>query len=193
MNLNLFASFLGKHGSLLVIVILVLVIVGIKVNGSIRKLAYKYIPEAEDGTIVRHFKKGALDAITRLQNSDLDERMVEVIAVLLQQIPILRIIPFSTATKYLNALAQKSFDNVTKALNTSINNIPRTSRISKSDLDDFLGESISSANDKAYELYEKNFEAVEKEVENLKANLGVKASDIPAIESILKTVVKDSK
>ena len=186
--LNPVISYLGKYGSVTVIAILVLVIIAIKFNGRVRKLAYTYIPEAENGTITRHFKKGVKDYITRLQDSDLDERMVDVIAVLLQQIPILRIIPFSTATKYLNSLVQKAFNNIKKSLDVSINDIPRNSRISKSDLDDFLKESIDSASDKTFTAYEDTFSKIEKEIAKLKSQDVGKDGELANLENLIKEV-----
>ena len=191
--LNPVISYLGKYGSATVIIVLILIIIAIKFNGRVRKLAYTYIPEAEDGTITRHFKKGVKDYITRLQDSDLDERMVDVIAVLLQQIPILRIIPFSTATKYLNNLVQKAFNNIKKSLDTSINDIPRNTRISKSDLDDFLKESIESANNKAFTAYEDTFSKIEKEISKLKSENVVKDGELTDLENLIKEVYTPDK
>lgn len=179
------SSYFGEYGSIAVIVILLLILISIKFNANIRKLAYTLIPEAEDGSIQRHFQEGVLKYIERLQNSDLDERMVEVIAVLLQQIPILRIIPFTTATKYLNSLVQKTFNNVKKSLNTSIYNIPRNTRIQPSDLDEFLGETIESTNDKVFAEYEKNFAKLEEEVNKLK---GMDSVDNGALNELEKVV-----
>ena len=185
---SLLSSFLGKYGSVIIIIILLAVIIGSKINANIRKLAYQYIPEAENGSIVRHFKEGAYNAISRLQASDLDERMVDVIAVLLQQIPILRFVPFNTATKYLNSLVQKSFDNIKKSLDTSINDIPRNSRISKTDLEQFLGETITSTNDKVFTSYEDTFGKIEAEVKKLKTQDNVQVSDLKILEDLIKKV-----
>lgn len=179
-------SYLGKYGSATVIIVLILIIIAIKFNGKVRKLAYTYIPEAEDGTITRRFKKGVLDYITRLQDSDLDERMVEVIAVLLQQIPVLRIIPFNAATKYLNALTQKAFNNVKKALDSSINSNPVNSRISESDIDELLGASINSASNSSYEVLKTKFTELEKEVSKLKDKDNITKDDIISLEDVVK-------
>ena len=189
MNLvNLLSSALGKYGSLIVIVILLLVIVAIKFNAKVRKLAYQYIPEAENGSIVRHFKEGAYNAVSKLQASDLDERMVDVIAILLQQIPVLRIIPFSTATKYLNSLVQKSFDNIKKSLDTTVHDVPRQSRISETDLEHFLGETINSSNEALFEESNKVFGKLEKEVKKLKTQETVEKSDLKVLEDLIKKV-----
>ena len=185
---NLLASALGKYGSLVIIVILLLVIIGTKFNAKIRKLAYQYIPEAENGSIVKHFKEGAFNAVSRLQDSDLDERMVDVIAILLQQIPLLRIIPFSTATKYLNSLVQKAFNNIKKSLDTSMYDIPRNGRISETDLEHFLGETITSSNDVFFEESKELFDKLEKEVKKLKTQENVEKSDLKVLEELIKKV-----
>lgn len=184
---------LGGYANLAVIIILILVIIVIKVNGKIRKLAYQYIPEAENGVIVNRLKKGALDYVTRLQDSDLDERMVDVIAVLLQQIPILRFIPFSASTKYLNSIVQKAFNNIKKALDTNMNNNPVKSRISKSDLDDFLKETIESASDKTFTAYEDTFSKIEKEIDKLKSQNVVKDGELAELENLIKQVYTPNK
>ena len=176
---------LGGYTNLAVIIILILVIIVIKVNGKIRKLAYQYIPEAENGVIVNRLKKGALDYVTRLQDSDLDERMVDVIAVLLQQIPILRFIPFSASTKYLNSIVQKA--------DTNINNNPVKSRISKSDLDDFLKETIESASDKTFTAYEDTFSKIEDEINKLKSQNVVKDGELAELENLIKQVYTPNK
>ena len=76
---------------------------------SARKAVYKYIADAESSKTPR---KAVYNIMDKIQRSDLDERMVEVIATILCNVPLLRIIPRPIIVNVLNNYVQKSFNNV---------------------------------------------------------------------------------
>ena len=107
---------LQVFGPWVLVVFSVLALIVSKFNGKVRKTAYKYIPEAETGSIDDILKDGAYKILDNIQKSDLDDRMAKVMAIVIAQIPFLRMLPLSMIEGYVNNLVQKAFDNVKASL-----------------------------------------------------------------------------
>ena len=158
--MDMFLKFLSGYGSVVVIVVLLLAVFAIKFNGKVRAVAYKYIPEAEDGSILATIKQGAYVTLDKIQRSDLDERMVQVMAVVIQQIPLLRILPTSAIEGYVNKLVQSAFNNVKASLKV-------TPKIKDSDTIKFVDKSTKAVSDETIKLSQEMFAKIEKQVNNL--------------------------
>lgn len=158
--MDIFLKFLSGYGSIVVVVVLLLIIFAIKFNGKVRAMAYKYIPEAEDGSIKDTLKNGAYETLDKIQRSDLDERMVQVMAVVIQQIPLLRILPTSAIEGYVNKLVQTAFDNIKAALKVE----PKTK---DSDTIKFVDKSAKAVSEETIKLSQEIFNKLEKQVQDL--------------------------
>lgn len=88
----------------------------------IRKKIYKYMAEAEAGALSYSALAKTVD---KIQQSDLDERMVLVIAKIITSFPLLKLLPTSLVAKYLNGLVQKAFDKVKLLLKAKAENVAK--------------------------------------------------------------------
>lgn len=112
-------SIMTVYGDYIIIgaVILFILLLYIKyVNKRIRKLAFKGIPKAEEGSIINSLKPSLYKWVDNFDKKEYDQRMVEVIAYIIQYVPILKIIPRGAVTKYVSIIVQKVFDNLKASL-----------------------------------------------------------------------------
>lgn len=183
--MDMFLKFLSGYGSVVVIVVLLLIVFAIKFNGKVRALAYKYIPEAEDGSIVATIKKGAYETLDKIQRSDLDERMVQVMAVVIQQVPLLRILPTSAVEGYVNKLVQAAFNNVKASLKVE----PKTK---DSDTVKFVDKSAKAVSEETIKLSQAMFAKIEKQVNDLSKQTKPEdtAKDAKALLDLINSINK---
>ena len=183
--MDMFLKFLSGYGPVVVIVVLLLAVFAIKFNGKVRAVAYKYIPEAEDGSLLATIKQGAYATLDKIQRSDLDERMVQVMAVVIQQIPLLRILPTSAIEGYVNKLVQSAFNNVKASLKVT----PKTK---DSDTIKFVDKSTKAVSDETIKLSQEMFAKIEKQVNNLanQAKPEDSSKDVKALLELINSINK---
>ena len=85
-------------------VILLIVIAIWILNAKFRRAVYVFISKAEVTNIT---KDTLFETIDKIQDSDLDERMVYVIAEIIRSFPLLSLIPKIILVKFLNFYVQK--------------------------------------------------------------------------------------
>lgn len=112
MFINRVFSFIATHKLVIIIPILLVILAVIILGIVFRKKIYKYMADAEAGAITA---KSLSISISKLQDSDLDERMVLVIAKIITSFPILKLLPQKWVVSFLNTLVQRMFNSV-KAL-----------------------------------------------------------------------------
>lgn len=85
------------------------------INIKFRRAVYVFISKAEVATIS---KDTLFETVDKIQNSDLDERMVFVIVEIIRSFPILSLIPRFVLVKFLNFYVQKAFNGIKILLDT---------------------------------------------------------------------------
>ena len=108
-----------KNQIWLVIVLLIVTIIVLVFNSKFRAKVYNLIAQAEIGTLS---KESLVKTIDKVQQGDLDERMVLVMASIIQLVPVLNLIPKSILTPFLNKYTQKAFNRIKLALKTTPKN-----------------------------------------------------------------------
>lgn len=108
-------NFLMKNQIWIIIILLVAVIIYLIFNSKFRAKVYNLIAQAEVGNISR---ESLIKTIDKVQEGDLDDRMVLVMASIVQLVPVLNIIPKSILVPFLNKYVQKAFDRIKLALKT---------------------------------------------------------------------------
>ena len=114
-----FYQMLMKNQIWLVIVLLIVTIIVLVFNSKFRAKVYNLIAQAEIGTLS---KESLVKSIDKIQRGDLDERMVLVMASIIQLVPVLNLIPKSILTPFLNKYTQKAFNRIKLALKTTPKN-----------------------------------------------------------------------
>ena len=108
-----------KNQIWLVIVLLIVTIIVLIFNSKFRAKVYNLIAQAEVGDLS---KESLAKTIDKVQQGDLDERMVLVMASIIQLVPVLNLIPKSILTPFLNKYTQKAFNRIKLALKTTPKN-----------------------------------------------------------------------
>ena len=108
-----------KNQIWLVIVLLIVTIIVLVFNSKFRAKVYTLIAKAEVGDIS---KESLAKAIDKVQEGDLDERMVLVMASIIQLVPVLNLVPTGILTPILNKYTQKAFNRIKLALKTTPKN-----------------------------------------------------------------------
>ncbi len=112
-------NFLMRNQIWIIIILLVAVIIYLIFNSKFRAKVYNLIAQAEVGNISR---ESLIKTIDKVQEGDLDDRMVLVMASIVQLVPVLNIIPKSILVPFLNKYVQKAFDRIKLALKTTPKN-----------------------------------------------------------------------
>ena len=110
-----FYQMLMKNQVWLVVIILILTIIVLIFNSKFRAKVYNLIAQAEVGDLS---KESLAKTIDKVQQGDLDERMVLVMASIIQLVPVLNLIPKSILTPFLNKYVQKAFNRIKLVLKT---------------------------------------------------------------------------
>ena len=108
-----FYQMLMKNQVWLVIVLLIVTIIVLVFNSKFRAKVYNLIAQAEVGDLS---KESLAKTIDKVQQGDLDERMVLVMASIVQLLPVLNLVPKSILVPFLNKYTQKAFDRIKLAL-----------------------------------------------------------------------------
>lgn len=106
----------GDYIILGIIALIIIIVFFKRIEKRIRKIAYVGIPKAEDGSIINHLKPTLYKWVDDFDKKDYDQRMVEVIAYIIQCLPVLKIIPRSIVIKYVSAIVQSVFNNLKASL-----------------------------------------------------------------------------
>lgn len=114
-----FYQMLMKNQIWLVIVLLIVTIIVLVFNSKFRAKVYNLIAQAEIGTLS---KESLVKSIDKIQRGDLDERMVLVMASIIQLVPVLNLVPTGILTPILNKYTQKAFNRIKLALKTTPKN-----------------------------------------------------------------------
>lgn len=114
-----FYQMLMKNQIWLVIVLLIVTIIVLVFNSKFRAKVYNLIAQAEIGTLS---KESLVKSIDKIQRGDLDERMVLVMASIIQLVPVLNLVPTGILTPILNKYTQKTFNRIKLALKTTPKN-----------------------------------------------------------------------
>ena len=148
-----FYQMLMKNQIWLVVIILILTIIVLIFNSKFRAKVYTLIAKAEVGDIS---KESLAKAIDKVQAGDLDDRMVLVMASIVQLLPVLNLVPKSILVPFLNKYTQKVFDRIKLALRAvpkSVNveikaEIVSTTVVDKADiLTDNVAERLDNLNE----------------------------------------------
>ena len=108
-----------KNQIWLVIVLLIVTIIVLVFNSKFRAKVYNLIAQAEIGALS---KESLVKSIDKIQRGDLDERMVLVMASIIQLVPVLNLVPTGILTPILNKYTQKAFNRIKLALKTTPKN-----------------------------------------------------------------------
>ena len=114
-----FYQMLMKNQIWLVIVLLIVTIIVLVFNSKFRAKVYNLIAQAEIGALS---KESLVKTIDKVQQGDLDERMVLVMASIIQLVPVLNLVPTGILTPILNKYTQKAFNRIKLALKTTPKN-----------------------------------------------------------------------
>ena len=106
-------NFLMKNQIWILIILLIIIIVYLIFNSKFRAKVYNLIAQAEIGALS---KESLVKSIDKIQRGDLDERMVLVMASIVQLLPVLNLVPKSILVPFLNKYTQKAFDRIKLAL-----------------------------------------------------------------------------
>ena len=146
-------TFLMKNQIWILIILLIITIVYLIFNSKFRAKVYTLIAKAEVGDIS---KESLAKAIDKVQAGDLDDRMVLVMASIVQLLPVLNLVPKSILVPFLNKYTQKAFDRIKLALRAvpkSVNveikaEIVSTTVVDKADiLTDNVAERLDNLNE----------------------------------------------
>lgn len=85
------------------------------INTKFRRAVYVFISKAEIANIS---KDTLFETVDKIQNSDLDDRMVYVIVEIIRSFPLLSLIPRFILVKFLNFYVQKAFNGIKILLDT---------------------------------------------------------------------------
>lgn len=96
-------------------IVIVLLIALWVLNTKFRRAVYVFISKAEVANIT---KDTLFETIDKIQDSDLDDRMVYVIAEIIRSFPLLSLIPKIILVKFLNFYVQKAFNGIKILLDT---------------------------------------------------------------------------
>ncbi len=108
------------------------------INKKLLAQTIKIISAAESRVLIHD---EIIPLIEKIRKSDMDERMVEVIATLMHSVPFIKLIPKSIAVKILNNYVQKAFDLVESALDaTSCKNTEEDKKIISDAIDTLKSE-----------------------------------------------------
>ena len=92
-----------KNQIWLVIVLLIVTIIVLVFNSKFRAKVYNLIAQAEIGALS---KESLVKSIDKIQRGDLDERMVLVMASIIQLVPVLNLVPTGILTHILHLRMQ---------------------------------------------------------------------------------------
>lgn len=195
-----FLKFLNVHGNLTLVVILAIILLIILFNNKLRRLAAKYIPLAEDGTLVKTFKTSTLNFVNKVQDSDMDDRLVEVIAAIIQAVPFLRLIPNVVLTKFLRGVVQSTFNVIKPALDVNKGSLELVSntnditthgaKITDEEISQFLGETFDSVADQLFKITNSKLDLVQDEISKLNSNKEIKKADLDKVLELVEDLKK---
>ena len=195
-----FLKFLNVHGNLTLIVVLAIILLIVLFNNKLRRLAARYIPLAEDGALVKTFKTSTLNFVNKVQDSDMDDRLVEVIAAIIQAIPFLRIIPNVILTKFLRGIVQSTFNVIKPALDVNKGNLTLVSntnditthgaKITDEEISQFLGETFDSVADQLFKITNSKLDLVQDEISKLNSNKEIKKADLDKVLELVEDLKK---
>lgn len=195
-----FLKFLNVHGNLTLVVVLAILLLIILFNNKLRRLAAKYIPLAEDGTLVKTFKTSTLNFVNKVQDSDMDDRLVEVIAAIIQAVPFLRLIPNVVLTKFLRGVVQSTFNVIKPALDVNKGSLTLVSntnditthgaKITDEEISQFLGETFDSVADQLFKITNSKLDLVQDEISKLNSNKEIKKADLDKVLELVEDLKK---
>lgn len=195
-----FLKFLNVHGNLTLVVVLAILLLIILFNNKLRRLAAKYIPLAEDGTLVKTFKTSTLNFVNKVQDSDMDDRLVEVIAAIIQAVPFLRLIPNVVLTKFLRGVVQSTFNVIKPALDVNKGSLELVSntnditthgaKITDEEISQFLGETFDSVADQLFKITNSKLDLVQDEISKLNSNKEIKKADLDKVLELVEDLKK---
>ena len=147
---NLPGEFVRKYTTLPMIITTLLVIVLLKrlfaLRRNINNLAYKGIPKAEDGSIVNSLKPTFYNWVVEFDNKEYDQRLVEVMAYIIQSVPVLQMIPKRIVVSFLSKVIQNIFDKLKASLD--VQRRPNHVKISEDLVKDTLTEDNTADQEK---------------------------------------------
>lgn len=147
---NLPGEFVRKYTTLPMIITTLLVIVLLKrlftLRHNINNLAYKGIPKAEDGSIVNSLKPTFYNWVVEFDNKEYDQRLVEVMAYIIQSVPVLQMIPKRIVVSFLSKVIQNIFDKLKASLD--VQRRPNHVKISEDLVKDTLTEDNTADQEK---------------------------------------------
>ena len=147
---NLPGEFVRKYTTLPMIITTLLVIVFLKrlfaLCRNINNLAYKGIPKAEDGSIVNQLKPTFYNWVVEFDNKEYDQRLVEVMAYIIQSVPVLQMIPKRIVVSFLSKVIQNIFDKLKASLD--VQRRPNHVKISEDLVKDTLTEDNTADQEK---------------------------------------------
>lgn len=108
------------------------------IKRSINNLVYKGIPKAEDGSIVNQLKPTFYAWVVDFDNKEYDQRLVEVMAYIIQSLPVLQMIPKRIVVSFLSKVIQNIFDKLKASLD--VQRRPNHVKISEDLVKDTLTE-----------------------------------------------------
>ena len=139
---NLPGEFIRKYTTLPMILVTLLIVYFLKklinMRRNINNLAYKGIPKAEDGSIVNQLKPTFYAWVVDFDNKEYDQRLVEVMAYIIQSIPVLQMIPKRIVVSFLSKVIQNIFDKLKASLD--VQRRPNHVKISEDLVKDTLTE-----------------------------------------------------
>ena len=191
-------TFLETNGNLVLTVVFVVIIMILALNAKLRNLAMKYIPLVEDSSITDTFKASTLKLMRKLEDSDMDERLIEVIVAIVQAVPVLRIIPKTVLVKFLKRVVQTTFNKMKPALDVNKKSVYLTSavptkhaaKITEEEIASYLGETFDSLSDKLLNITNENLVKVTNELHKIKDYNFISHDDIVNIINMVEEMKK---
>ena len=191
-------TFLETNGNLVLTVVFVVIIMILALNAKLRNLALKYIPLVEDSSITDTFKASSLKLMRKLEDSDMDERLIEVIVAIVQAVPVLRIIPKTVLVKFLKRVVQTTFNKMKPALDVNNKSVYLTSavptahaaKITEEEIASYLGETFDSLSDKLLNITNENLVKVTNELHKIKDYNFISHDDIVNIINMVEEMKK---
>lgn len=138
-------NFITQNAIVLDIVVILVILIGVFLNKKFRSFVYDLMAKAEENKLTYDVSTSTID---KLQKSDLDERMVLVIANIIHSLPILHILPKSFVISFLNNYVQKAFNNIKDLLKARREKVLQSKEIISENITEDINTSILSARDK---------------------------------------------
>ena len=134
----------------------------------------------------------------KLEDSDMDERLIEVIVAIVQTVPVLRIIPKTVLVKFLKRVVQTTFNKIKPALDVNKKSVYLTSavptnhaaKITEEEIASYLGETFDSLSDKLLNITNENLVKVTNELHKIKDYNFISHDDIVNIINMVEEMKK---